>query len=92
MHAGGENRKPRECLNALSKQIRALTVHHFRAESQSSYFSRLKDILPEGEVILHGDLKKNPYNIQDAAQGFHWDRSQCTLHPFVVYWRVEGEL
>ena len=53
----------------------------------------LKDTVPEGDVILHGDFSENfSYNIQDAAQGVHWDRSQCTLHPFVAYWRVEGEL
>ena len=25
--------------------------------------------------------------VQDAAQGFHWDNSQCTVHPFVVYFK-----
>ena len=30
--------------------------------------------------------------MQNEAQGFHWDTSQCTLHPFVAYWRVQGEL
>ena len=24
---------------------------------------------------------------QDAVQGFHWENSQATLHPFVVYYR-----
>ena len=82
-----------DCLRALSKQIRALTVHHFRAQTQSAYFTRMKENVPEGEVIIHGDFSENfAFIAQDAAQGFHWDRSQCTLHPFVAYWRVEGEL
>ena len=25
--------------------------------------------------------------VQDAAQGYHWDNTQCTLHPFVLYYR-----
>ena len=29
--------------------------------------------------------------MQDAVQGFHWDNSQCTLHPFVFYYRSEKD-
>ena len=25
--------------------------------------------------------------LQDAAQGFHWNNAQATLHPFVAYFR-----
>ena len=82
-----------DCLKSLRRQIRSLTVHHFRAQTQSAYFARMKDIIPEGEVILHGDFSENlAFIVQDAAQGFHWDRSQCTLHPFVAYWRLAGKL
>ena len=27
--------------------------------------------------------------MQDAAQGFHWDNSQATLHPFVAYYQKD---
>ena len=27
--------------------------------------------------------------VQDAAQGFHWNNSQATIHPFVI-WYVDG--
>lgn len=82
-----------DCLRSLSKQIRTLTVHHFRAQTQSAYFARMKETVPDGEVIVHGDFSENlAFIAQDAAQGFHWDRSQCTLHPFVAYWRTGGEL
>jgi hypothetical protein len=31
--------------------------------------------------------------VQDAAQGYHWDNSQATLHPFVAYYRdKDGKL
>ena len=30
--------------------------------------------------------------LQDAAQGFHWNNSQATLHPFVAYFVDSGEL
>ena len=35
-----------------------------------------------------GDFSENySYVVQDAAQGFHWNNSQCTIHPFVAYYR-----
>lgn len=80
-----------ECLNSLSRQIAELTKHHYRAKAQSAYFACLKERVGAGEVVVHGDFSENySFIVQDAAQGFHWDTSQCTVHPFVVYWR-EGE-
>ena len=29
--------------------------------------------------------------VQDAAQGFHWNNNQATIHPFVVYYKESGE-
>ena len=28
--------------------------------------------------------------VQDAAQGFHWNNSQATIHPFVLYYMDEN--
>lgn len=30
--------------------------------------------------------------VQDEIQTYHWSGVQCTLHPFVVYWRKDGEI
>ena len=30
--------------------------------------------------------------VQDAVQGHHWDNSQATIHPFVIYYKPNGEL
>ena len=30
--------------------------------------------------------------LQDAAQGFHWNNSQATIHPFVMYYKESGTL
>ena len=82
-----------ECLRYLSRQIKSLTVHHYRAWAQSGYFSRLKDTVLDGEVVVQGDFAENySFVVQDEAQGFHWDTSQCTVHPYVAYWRVQGKL
>ena len=39
------------------------------------------------------DFSENyAFILQDAAQGFHWNNSQATLHPFVAYFIDSGEL
>ena len=49
----------------------------------------LKETIPVREqAIALMDFAEN-YSLvcQDAVQGFHWDTSQVTLHPVVVYYR-----
>ena len=47
-----------------------------------------KDSLDEETGVLVGDFAENySFVVQDAAQGHHWDNSQCTLHPFVFYYK-----
>ena len=36
--------------------------------------------------------KKYSFFLQDSAQGYHWNNSQATLHPFAAYFREDGEL
>ena len=77
-----------ECVQTLSHQIKELTTHHYRAVVQSRYFSEIKEKLKEGQVVVQGDFSENySFVVQDAAQGFYWDSSQCTVHPFVAYWQ-----
>jgi len=73
-------------LEVLVQTTESLTTHHYIAHNQSAYLSHLKDNLPEDECIILLDFAENfSFVIQDAAQGFHWDNSQATLHPFVIY-------
>jgi hypothetical protein len=84
-----------EYLSSLSKKISSLARHHFVAKQQSQYFKHLKESLPlESEAIIVGDFSENySFIVQDAAQGFHWENSQCTVHPFVVYHKtIDQEL
>ena len=42
-----------------------------------------------------GDFAENySFVIQDAVQGFHWNNTQATIHPFVAYYydAVRGEV
>ena len=74
-------------LDEVSDQIRNLTVHHFIVESQNKYFKYAKNYLSEGECVTVLDFADN-YSliVQEAVQGFHWNSSQATIHPFVIYY------
>ena len=44
-------------------------------------------------MIVIADLAENySFILQDAAQGFHWNNDQATLHQFVCYYRRDTEL
>ena len=44
-----------------------------------------KSNLKEDEVIAILDFAENyQFIVQDEVQGFHWHKSQCTLHPVVL--------
>ena len=44
-------------------------------------------------MIFIADFSENySFILQDAAQGFHWNNNQATLHPFVCYYRRGTEL
>ena len=48
--------------------------------------------LKPGEIVVSADFSENyAFVLQDAAQGFHWNNAQATIHPFVVYYKVSGE-
>ena len=68
-------------------KLLALIPHSFIAVQQSSYFSECKSHLKKGEVVVQADFSENyAFILQDSAQGFHWNNSQATVHPFVVYY------
>jgi hypothetical protein len=44
--------------------------------------------LQNGEVIVSGGFSENySFIIRDAAQGFHQNNQQATIHPFVSYFK-----
>jgi hypothetical protein len=64
----------------------SFTIHDFVAHQQSSFLKETKSSLQDGEVIVSGDFSENySFIIQDAAQGFHWNNQDTTIHPFVSY-------
>ena len=73
-------------------KLLALIPHSFVAAQQSSYFSECKSNLRHGEVVVQADFSENyAFILQDSAQGFHWNNSQATVHPFMIYYTHSQE-
>jgi len=82
-----------EFIEKLSSQIMKLTRHSYTAKAQAKYMTDLKaSIQPKVEIIVQGDFAENfSYVVQDEVQSFHWNNRQATLHPFVIYRRLDNE-
>jgi hypothetical protein len=81
-----------EFIETLVHRTDQLTSHHYIAKHQSAFLSNLKQELKPGEAIIILDFAENySFVVQDAAQGFHWNNNQATLHPFVVYYKKDDQ-
>ena len=70
-----------------------LLKHDFVAKSQASYFSKQKESAEVGEFIVCLDFAENySFFVQDAIQSHHWSNDQATLHPYVAYFKENGEM
>ena len=68
-------------------------MHSYISKSQLRYLKKLKSEIDSSTVLFLGDFAENyQFVIQDEVQGFHWNNSQCTLHPVVTYYQENDEL
>ena len=82
-----------EFIDEVCSQIDTLCQHHFIAKSQSAYLQHVKTSLKPGHALILLDFAENySFLVQDAIQGFHWNNSQATLHPFVVYQKTDNKI
>ena len=58
----------------------------FIAKSQSNFFKKQKDTLNQIDCILVLDFAENYSCYPGLWQGFYWNNSQATIHPFVLYY------
>ena len=81
-----------EFVEFFCDKLKLLIPHSFVATQQASFFSERKSTLQTGELIVQADFSENyAFVLQDAVQGFHWNNSQATVHPFVIYYQQSGE-
>ena len=77
-------------LDILFEKLEVLRRHSFIATQQSTFLNDLKSQLQQKEFITICDFAENySFVLQDEVQGYHWNNSQASLHPFVVYYKDE---
>ena len=82
-----------EFVEIFCEKLELLRPHSFIASEQAAYYTSCKTNLQPGEFLVTVDFSENySFILQDAAQGFHWNNSQATLHPFIAYFVDSEEL
>ena len=82
-----------EFVDIFCEKLELLRPHSFIASEQASFYTWRKTSLQTGEILVTADFSENySFILQDASQGFHWNNSQATIHPFVAYFVDLGEL
>ena len=77
-----------EFIAKIVDDVYEVCPHHFIAKAQANHLKMAKENLSENELIILLDFAENySFVVQDAVQGFHWENSQATLHPFAAYFR-----
>ena len=80
-------------IELLSEKLDKITFHSFIAKAQGSYLKQQIENLGENDVIVLVHFAENyKFLVQDEIQGYHWNKTQCTLHPVVVYSKKDGVL
>ena len=81
-----------EFVDIFCEKLDVLRPHAFIATQQASFYQDRKSTLTSGEVLVVADFSENySFVLQDAAQGFHWNNSQATIHPFVAYYKNQDD-
>ena len=77
-----------EFIELLVYHIDNLSKCSFIAKSQARYLKEQKEEMDEETCIILLDFAGNCHVIvQDEAQGYHWNKDQCALHPVVICYK-----
>ena len=77
-----------EFVESFCSKLEALLTHSFIAKQQSQFYRDMKTSPPPGVFVVSADFSENyAFVLQDAAQGYHWNNAQATVHPFVIYYK-----
>ena len=81
-----------EFIEIFCEKLEALRPHAFIAAQQASFYNDCKSSLHSNEALVTVDFSENySFILQDAAQGYHWNNCQVTIHPFVAYYKGESD-
>ena len=75
-----------EFLEVLVGKLENLVSLHFICKQQESFLKNKKETLSDNKCIRILDFAENiAFMVQDATQSFHWNNTQATIQPFVIY-------
>ena len=81
-----------EFVDMFCEKLEVLCPHAFIAAQQALFYSDCKTTLAHREMLVTVDFYENySFVLQDAAQGYRWNNSQATIHPFVAYYKDKSE-
>lgn len=79
-------------IDSFCEKLVILLKHSFIASQQSAFQKHLKTQLQQGEFLVICDFSENySFVMQDEAQGYHWNQTSATVHPFVAYYVEDDE-
>ncbi|GBL88740.1 hypothetical protein AVEN_158878-1 [Araneus ventricosus] len=82
-----------EFVDIFCRDLKVLLRHYFIVKQQSAFMANTKENLSESEVAVVCDFSENySFVLLDEAQSYHWNSSQATVHPFVVFFTEENTL
>ena len=88
-----ETKPADEFVKSFCEKLELLLPHSFIAIQQASFYKDHKSALQPEELLVTAEFSENySFILQDAAQGFHWNNSQATIHPFFACYIDSGEL
>ena len=78
-----------EFVDMFCDKLDVLRPHAFIATQP--FYRECKSEIEYGNILVTADFSENySFVLQDAAQGYHWNNSQATVHSFVAYYRRQA--
>lgn len=82
-----------EFVEKFCSDLKVLLPHSFIAKEQSKFLKTLKETLTPSEFEIICDFAENDAIVeQNSASSFHWNNSQATAFPVVIYYKANDKL
>ena len=82
-----------EFIKVVKEEIMEFKDHIERVKNQYNQVKRLKEILPNNNVLVQMDFEEDyKCQSQDEIQSAYWNTTQVTIHPAVVYYKDDDNL
>ncbi|KAK3918036.1 Dysferlin [Frankliniella fusca] len=81
-----------DLIETVMRKLVNLIPHDFIAQKQSQYVREFKEDMPSSELKILMDFAMNfSCTYHKETTSYHFNKTQVTLHPVVIYHKTEGE-